>query len=93
MKLNHGDLEVILNRDSIDEQSEDTLRALLKVEIKSSSNPKYKKKMEEAHRRIQLRLSELENERKKKEPNWNRIRIWTTLGGLALTALIFLLKR
>ena len=81
MKATHHDLEVILNKDILEEQSVETLKALQKVPIKPSNNPRYTQKMQDAHRRIQLIL----NEKEKKIP-WNWIFLWLTIAGIIISS-------
>lgn len=92
MKATHEALEIIVNNDTIDEQSEEMLRALLKVGIKPSANPRYTTKMQDAMRRVQLRLDEIE-EGKKDKTNWNRISLWIGLAGLLIAALTYCLPQ
>lgn len=90
MKLSHRDLEHVINHDSIDEQSEEYLKALLKVPKQPSKNPRYNTRIEEAQRRIQLRLREFEVEKEKRTPHWNRIFMYIGLASLAASVIVFL---
>ena len=79
MKATHHDLELILNHNTLEEQSVEMLKALQKVPIKPSENPRYIQKMQDAHRRINLILEE----RKTSIP-WNWIFLAVGIIGIVI---------